>query len=111
MILLLRLNLLYWILLLLVIFAPFVYMRAYLAQVPYTLYYYLIVLGSIKYILLKDKPYKTKLRPKIQKFMHKRTGKVPSSQLVNLKVEWMVTVRDLTLLVFALMGVFVNLIL
>lgn len=96
---------------LLCVFIPYISTRAYLPQVPYTLYYYLIVLAVIKYILFEDKKYRLALRPKLEKYIQQEIKRQPSKQEVITRTESMLFVRDMLILFFAFIGIFVNIIL
>ena len=100
-----------WLLLTLCVFVPYLAVRLYLPKVPYALYYYLIVLAAIKYILFEDKKYRNKLRPKLQSYLYKEFGRQASKQDIITRTESMLLTRDLSLIVFALIGIFVNIIL
>lgn len=107
---LIKVNYKIWIVFTLCILAPYLAVRILLPQVPYILYYYLTVLAAIKYIILDDKKYREDLRPKIQSYLYKELGKQPSKQQIINRIESMVLVRDLSLVVFAIFGILINII-
>lgn len=108
---LLKIHLPTWILTSLCVLLPYVMVRMYLPTVPYALYYYLIVLAAIKYIIFQDRAFRTKLRPKLQSYLYKELQKQPSKQDIITRTEVMVLTRDISLVIFAMIGILINIIL
>lgn len=105
---LLKINSFTWILLALCVLTPYIAVRIYMPAVPYALYYYLTVIAAIKYIIYQDQAYRNKLRPRLQKYLYKELKKQPSKQEIITRTESMIMTRDITLVLFSLFGIFVN---
>ncbi len=108
---LLRIHLITWVLIALCVLTPYILVRIYLPTVPYALYYYLTVLAAIKYIIYQDQAYRNRLRPKLQSYLYKELKKQPSKQEIITRTESMIMTRDVSLVIFAIGGIMVNIIL
>lgn len=106
-----KLNIITWALITLCVLVPYLAVRIYLPSVPYAMYYYFVVLAAIKFIIFNDRSYRIKLKPKLENYLSKELKKNPSKQEIITRTESMLFVRDISLMIFAIIGVFVNIIL
>lgn len=108
---LIKLNLVSWLLIALCALLPYIAVRVYLPNVPYAMYYYFIVLAAIKFILFNDQSYRQKIAPKLKVYLAKELKKNPSKQDIITRTESMIFARDIALIIFAMIGIFANIIL
>lgn len=80
------------------IITPFIMVSQYLPQIPYTLYFFLIILFLIKLLVHNDSAFEKRVKPKVQSQLAKELKRNPSSKEIYQRMAFNLKARDFTLL-------------
>lgn len=90
-------------LLILLIILPFSALCLYLPQIPYTQYFFFIVLFCLKAIIFNEDVLEKRFTPIVQKNLSRENGKPASSKIIFHQVQFHIKARDYSMLGTALL--------
>ena len=94
----------------LVVLFPWLLLHFFMPEIPHQLYLYLIVLIVLKFMIFNDQTFKGNNQKKLDQYLTKVLKRPASKQEIVTYLESSLQARDIVIVVFALIGVFVKLI-
>jgi heme O synthase-like polyprenyltransferase len=92
------------------VLSPWLLLHFYMPEIPHQLYLYLIVLIVLKFMIFNDQAFKSNNQKKLDQYLSRVLKRPASKQEIVTYLESGLQARDIVIVVFALIGVFMKLI-